>query len=122
MLVLRGSLAGRPVAFQPILQRSIREPSFPSNRGKLSTVLKMSQANEMSHFATTRTLSDFPLLIGKMLLRGVGRFEWLCHQRRFFRVISLPNTVVESPSHRKVDYFAALKGSRRHNLKEAETR
>ena len=29
----------------------------------------------MSYFAKTRTLSDFPLLIGKMLLRGVGRFE-----------------------------------------------
>ena len=28
------------------------------------------QANEMSHFSTTRTLSDFPLLIGEMLRRG----------------------------------------------------
>ena len=25
------------------------------------------RANEMSHFSTTRTLSDFPLLIGEML-------------------------------------------------------
>jgi hypothetical protein len=28
------------------------------------------QANKMSHFSTTRTLSDFPLLIGEMLRRG----------------------------------------------------
>jgi hypothetical protein len=28
------------------------------------------QANEMTHFSTTRTLSDFPLLIGEMLRRG----------------------------------------------------
>ena len=44
--------------------------------------------------------------------------NWLSHQRRLFRVISLPNTVVEFPSHRKEDYFAAMKGSRRHNLKK----
>ena len=28
------------------------------------------QANEMSHFATARTLSDFLLLIGELLGRG----------------------------------------------------
>ena len=28
------------------------------------------QANEMAHFSTTRTLSDFPLLIGEILRRG----------------------------------------------------
>jgi hypothetical protein len=44
--------------------------------------------------------------------------NWLSHQRRLFRVISLPNTVVEFPSDRKEDYFAAPKGSRRHNLKK----
>ena len=43
--------------------------------------------------------------------------NWLSHQRRFFRVISLPNTVVEFPSDRKEDYFAAMKGSRRRKLK-----
>ena len=47
-----------------------------------------------------------------------GDFNWLSRQRRLFRVISLPNTVVEFPSHRKEDYFAAMKGSRRHNLKK----
>jgi hypothetical protein len=45
-------------------------------------------------------------------------FHWLSQQRRLFRVISFPNTVVEFPSHRKEDYFAAMKGSRRHNLKK----
>ena len=44
--------------------------------------------------------------------------NWLSHQRRLFRVISFPNTVVEFPSPRKEDYFAAMKGSRRHNLKK----
>jgi hypothetical protein len=43
--------------------------------------------------------------------------NWLSRQRRLFRVISLPNTVVELPSRRKEDYFAAMKRSRRQNLK-----
>ena len=37
------------------------------------------QANEMAHFSTTRTLSDFPLLIGEMLRRGNLR---ACRQAR----------------------------------------
>jgi hypothetical protein len=44
-------------------------------------------------------------------------FDWLSHQRRLFRVVSFPNTVVEFSSHRKEDYFAAMKGSRRRKLK-----
>jgi hypothetical protein len=43
--------------------------------------------------------------------------SWLSQQRRLFRVISFPNTVVEFPSHRKEDYFVAMKGSRRRKLK-----
>jgi len=43
--------------------------------------------------------------------------KWLSQRRRFFRVISFPNTVVEFPSGRKDDYFAAMKGSRRRKLK-----
>jgi predicted N-acyltransferase len=43
--------------------------------------------------------------------------NWLSQQRRLFRVISLPNTIVELPSHRKEDYFAAMTASRRQNLK-----
>jgi predicted N-acyltransferase len=43
--------------------------------------------------------------------------KWLSQHRRFFRVISFPNTVVEFPSDRKEDYFAAMKGSRRRKLK-----
>jgi hypothetical protein len=43
--------------------------------------------------------------------------NWLSHQRRLFRVVSLPNTVVKLPSHRKEDYFATMKRSRRQNLK-----
>jgi Acetyltransferase (GNAT) domain len=44
--------------------------------------------------------------------------NWLSHERRLFPVISFPNTIVEFQSHRKEDYFAALKGSRRRNLKK----
>jgi hypothetical protein len=44
--------------------------------------------------------------------------DWLWHERRLFRVISLPDTIVEFPSQRREDYFAAMKGSRRRNLKK----
>jgi Acetyltransferase (GNAT) domain len=43
--------------------------------------------------------------------------NWLSRRRRLFRVISFPNTIVEFGSHRKEDYFAAMKGSRRRKLK-----
>jgi hypothetical protein len=43
--------------------------------------------------------------------------KWLSRQRRLFHVISYPNTIVEFSSHRKEDYFAAMKGSRRRKLK-----
>ena len=43
--------------------------------------------------------------------------DWLSDQRRLFRVISLPNTIVEFSSQRKEDYFSAMKGSRRRKLK-----
>ena len=46
-----------------------------------------------------------------------AEMNWLSQQRRLFRVISLPNTIVELPSRRKEDYFAAMKRSRRQNLK-----
>jgi hypothetical protein len=36
----------------------------------MSTWTHGAQASKMSHFATTRTLSDFPLPIGEMLRRG----------------------------------------------------
>jgi GNAT acetyltransferase-like protein len=44
--------------------------------------------------------------------------NWLSQKRRLFRVVSFPNTIVEFRSHRKEDYFVAMKGSRRHNLKK----
>jgi len=43
--------------------------------------------------------------------------NWLSDQRGLFSMVSLPNTVVELRSQRKEDYFAALKRSRRQNLK-----
>jgi Protein of unknown function, DUF482. len=44
-------------------------------------------------------------------------FDWLSRQRRLFRVVSFPNTLVEFSSNRKEDYFAAMKGSWRRKLK-----
>ncbi len=44
--------------------------------------------------------------------------EWLARQRRLFRVVSFPGTIVELPLHSKEAYFAALKGSRRHALRK----
>jgi Peptidogalycan biosysnthesis/recognition len=46
-----------------------------------------------------------------------AELEWLSHERRLFRVISFPGTLAELPSPRKEDYFAAMKGSDRRNLK-----
>ena len=45
-------------------------------------------------------------------------FEWLSGQRRLFRMVSFPGTIAELPGPRKEDYYASLKGSRRHNLKK----
>jgi uncharacterized protein len=36
--------------------------------------------------------------------------NWLAHERRLFRVISLPNTIVEFPSHRKRGLFRVDEG------------
>ena len=59
-----------------------------------------------------------PLIVWKDFPESsAADFNWLSHQRRLFRVISLPNTVVEFPSPSKEDYFAALKGTRRRKLK-----
>jgi hypothetical protein len=59
-----------------------------------------------------------PLIVWKDFPESsVADFNWLSRQRRLFRVISLPNTVVEFPSPRKEDYFAAMKGTRRRKLK-----
>ena len=44
-------------------------------------------------------------------------FNWLSRQRRLFRVVSFPNTMVEFSSNLKEDYFAAMKGSWRRKLR-----
>ena len=45
------------------------------------------QATEMSHFSTTRTLSDFPLLIGEMLRRGNLRSRRRARRRTLIQKI-----------------------------------
>ena len=60
-----------------------------------------------------------PLIVWKDFPESFAAdLNWLSHERRLFRVISFPNTIVEFPSHRKEDYFAAMKGTRRRNLKK----
>jgi hypothetical protein len=44
-------------------------------------------------------------------------FEWLMGQRPLFSMTSFPGTVVALPGRGKDDYFAALKGGQRRNLK-----
>jgi hypothetical protein len=44
--------------------------------------------------------------------------DWLAQRRRLFRVVSFPGTIVEFPARSKEAYLAALKGSRRHNLRK----
>lgn len=44
--------------------------------------------------------------------------DQVCARRRLFALTSYPNALVRFASNRKEDYFAALKGSRRHQLKK----
>lgn len=44
--------------------------------------------------------------------------DWLAARHRLFRMTSFPGTIVSLPGARKEDYFAALKGSRRGQLKK----
>jgi predicted N-acyltransferase len=47
-----------------------------------------------------------------------ANMTWLQEQRKLFVLPSYPNTLVSFSSKSKDDYFAALKGSRRHQLKK----
>jgi hypothetical protein len=47
-----------------------------------------------------------------------NNLNWLAQERKLFRLISFPNTVVKLPSNRKEDYFGTLKSSRRNKLKK----
>jgi hypothetical protein len=47
-----------------------------------------------------------------------ANLQSLARQRRLFRVVSFPGTIVELPLRSKEAYFAALKGSRRHILRK----
>jgi predicted N-acyltransferase len=44
-------------------------------------------------------------------------FDWLMGQRRLLRMTSFPGTLVDLPGRAKDDYFTALKGGQRRNLK-----
>jgi hypothetical protein len=93
----------------PVVEESIVGLTSDVNRRAALLSLQVAlekKANELR--APLIVWKDFPE-------SSSADLNWLSHQRRFFRVISLPNMVVESPSHRK-------EGSRRHNLKKAETR
>ncbi|HTH16982.1 MAG TPA: GNAT family N-acetyltransferase [Magnetospirillum sp.] len=47
-----------------------------------------------------------------------AEMAWLAGERRLFALPSYPNALASFPSDRKEDYFASLKGSRRHQLKK----
>jgi hypothetical protein len=44
--------------------------------------------------------------------------QWLTAQAGLFPMVSYPGTLVQLPGPNKADYFAALKGSRRHQLRK----
>jgi hypothetical protein len=95
----------------PVVEESIVGLTSDVNRRAALLSLQVAlekKANELR--APLIVWKDFPE-------SSSADLNWLSHQRRLFRVISLPTTVVEFPSHRKEDYFAAMKGSRRRKLK-----
>lgn len=49
---------------------------------------------------------------------GKADMEWLMGQRKAYALPSYPNALIAFASPRKEDYFAALKGTRRHQLKK----
>ena len=119
-------------------QNSVLERSRPSHSGTSvgSPVLDEGRVGLVSHVNRRTALLSLqvalekkadelraPLIVWKDFPESSSAdLNWLSHERRLFRVISFPNTIVEFPSHRKEDYFAAMKGSRRRNFeKEAET-
>jgi hypothetical protein len=53
----------------------------------MSSWTHSAQANEMAHFSTTCTLSDFPLLIGEMLRRDDLRSRRQARRRTLIRKI-----------------------------------
>lgn len=53
----------------------------------MSSSIHGTQANEMSHFSKTRTLSDFPLLIGEILRRADLRLQRQARRRARVRKI-----------------------------------
>jgi hypothetical protein len=96
----------------PVVEESIVGLTSDVNRRAALLSLQVAlekQANKLG--APLIVWKDFPE-------SSSADLNWLSHQRRFFHVVSLPNTVLEFPSRRKEDYFAALKGSRRLNLKK----
>lgn len=60
-----------------------------------------------------------PMLVWKDLPQSEKAvMSWLCRQRGLFALPSYPNTVAALPGNGKEAYFAAQKGSRRHQLKK----
>lgn len=79
-----------------------------------SALLALQQALE-----TQARVLGAALLVWKDLPAShAADLEWLAKERRLFRVVSFPGTVVELPGRSKEAYFAALKGSRRHALRK----
>jgi hypothetical protein len=106
VLYQRTLFAGSPV----VEESSVGLTSDVNRRAALLSlqVALEKKANELR--ASLIVWKDFPE-------SSSADLNWLSHQRGLFRVVSFPTTVAEFPSHRKEDYFAAMTGSRRRNLK-----
>src|SRR6202795_4785477 len=87
----------------PILDESrVRLISGVNRRAALFALQIALEAKAAEIRASLIVWKDFPE-------SSSADMNWLSQQRKLFRVISLPNTIVELPSRRKEDYFAALK-------------
>ncbi len=68
--------------------------------------------------AETRRLR-VPMLVWKDFPDSFGAdMNWLAGQAGLFPMVSYPGTLVELPGPDKANYFASLKGSRRHQLRK----
>jgi hypothetical protein len=80
-------------------------------RGALLALQQALEARVRELGAALLVWKDFPQSCASEL-------EWLAEQRRLFRVVSFPGTIVELPQRSREAYLSALKSKRRYMLKQ----
>jgi hypothetical protein len=98
----------------------VGSPVFDESRVGLVSHVDRRAALLALQFALEKKADELraPMIVWKDFPESsTADFDWLSGQRRLFRVVSFPNTLVEFSSNRKEDYFAAMKGSWRRKLK-----